>query len=589
MAHRLARLVLGFAVAFGGLALLDRPADACGGFFCSQTPVSQAGEHLLFAVEQDSQGNNVVTAHIQVQYEGAAQDFGWILPLPVEPSSLSVGTNSIFSILRSSTEPRFQLNWLEDHGECMGYDDVRWGWYGDDADGAAAPNAGGAEGEADVEVLSQGDVGPYESVVIRSLNGDGSDLIQWLEDHDYVVPDNSLAPIQSYVNAEYVFLALRLLKDSSVGDIQPIVVELLEDLPCIPLLLTAIAALPDMAIYAWVFGPNGVVSADDFLEVQVNMAAIDWFAPQWGGAGNYLAVATAAMNEAGGRGFVREYAGTTDPFRSSFFREGQFDLQRLRSTDDPAAFVNELLAQGFPRDATMQALLRRFIPMPEELVEEGVTEQQFYNCLECYAEHLGPFDPEAFTDALEEQIVRPLEDVQRIADTNPYVTRLFTTISPEEMTQDPIFSFSADVPDVSNLHVAEAEYLCGDGRDYSEAPIRLTLPDGRVRILYPGDEGYPDTGDYVWVDENGDGVNDNTGSAPANMPSLLRAIRHSQAGSSNEVLDNSVLIDEQLHGTAAPQTAAGGGCSLVSRSPREGLLAALLALALGAFLISRRR
>jgi hypothetical protein len=147
--------------------------------------------------------------------------------------------------------------------------------------------------------------------------------------------------------------------------------------------------------------------------------------------------------------------------------------------------------QGFPRDTTMQNLLRQFIPMPQELVDQGVTEQQFYGCLDCYAEYLGPFDPDAFTDALEEGVVAPLESMQRIVDDNEYVTRLFTTISGDEMSEDPIFAFSADVPDVSNVHTAEAEYLCGDGRSYEEAPIRLTLPDGRIVILRPGDAGYP--------------------------------------------------------------------------------------------------
>ena len=55
-------------------------ANACGGFFCGPTdPIDQAGENILFAVDKAA---GEVTVHVQIQYEGPAEEFAWILPAP---------------------------------------------------------------------------------------------------------------------------------------------------------------------------------------------------------------------------------------------------------------------------------------------------------------------------------------------------------------------------------------------------------------------------------------------------------------------------------------------------------------------------
>lgn len=584
-------VVVGTAAVLAGL-LPARRADACGGFFCSQTPVTQAGEHLLFAVDRDSEGNAMVTAHIQVQYTGNAADFAWVLPLPNVPE-LSTGSNSIFTTLRQLTEPVHYVQWQNDVGQCEGWGGVRSGGF--DADGAGAPSANEADGDADppsVQIVSQEQVGPYETVVIRSLDGDARELLTWLEDNDYIVPEESLPTLQSYVNDNHVFLGLKLANDRSAGDITPIVARFVEDVPCIPIMLTAIAANPDMPIYAWVLGPSGVTSVGDYYEVQVNPAAIDWFRGSWWGQSNYSAVATRAVDEAGGKGFIREMAGSSEFLANAFYREGQWDLDALRGTDDPAAFVNMLLMQGFPRDSTMQALLREFIPMPQNLVDQGLSEQEFYNCLDCYAEDLADFDfdPEAFVARLDEVVVAPLRAAQGLADQHPYVTRLFTTMSAADMTLDPLFRFKADMPDVGNVHTAQAQYLCGDGEDYEHAPIRISYPDGSVRILRYGEEGYPNSEDWQWVDDNGDGVNDNVGSAPEDMPSLLRAIHHQDDETSpgDVIVDNSRLINDRLRSSRS--AIGGGGCSTARGAGTSSLAGlALLGLALAARLRRRPR
>ena len=54
------------------------PALACGGFFCTTTPVDQNAERIIFT----QNGDGTVSAYVQIEYTGSAPDFSWILPLP---------------------------------------------------------------------------------------------------------------------------------------------------------------------------------------------------------------------------------------------------------------------------------------------------------------------------------------------------------------------------------------------------------------------------------------------------------------------------------------------------------------------------
>ncbi|MCA9516407.1 MAG: hypothetical protein KC635_15815, partial [Myxococcales bacterium] len=187
---------------------------------------------------------------------------------------------------------------------------------------------------------------------------------------------------------------------------------------------------------------------------------------------------TQAVNEAAGHGFVTEYAGSSGLLHQQLYREGQFDLARLAALTSPAAFVDELLRQGFPRDTTMQGLLRKYIPMPQSLVDQGVDERSFYNNLDGYDLSGIEFDAQGFVDDLEERVITPLRETQDLFDASPYLTRLFTTVSPEEMDRDPVFVQNPDLGDVSNQHTAMAQAVCDDANPQTIDQVVITFANG---------------------------------------------------------------------------------------------------------------
>jgi hypothetical protein len=571
----LALLVAPTALALAASPLASSPARACGGFFCQQVPVDQTGEQILFGMDEGR-----ITAQILINYAGEAEDFAWILPVASRPE-IALGTMSAFQNLGWRTAPQWNLQWQD--GQCNFF----WQFPGMAESDATA---GGEENAPDVTVVAQKDVGPFETTVLES--GSTDDLIAWLDANDYDQPPEARPLIDHYVRQGMLFVALRLKKDEPTGAIQPITLTFEEANPCVPLVLTQIAASPDMPVQLYLLSDARVVPSN-WLHVTVNPKKIDWL----NGGSNYPDLVTQAVNEASGRAFVTEYAGSSALLDDLIYRDGQYDLATLRAIDDPAAFVMALLNQGFPRDTTMQALLRKHIPMPESLVAQGVTEQQFYNNLEAYEDALAgfDFDPAAFVADLEERIVKPLRDTQALFDSKPYLSRLFTTVSPDEMTRDPIFTENPDLPDVSNVHTATAVATCADNPNDPPESIVITLPDGEELVINgPFQQTWPEvTYPEVATDESAaDRIELLTESGAATV------IDPSQVAAVDAALDTKtaadVVADLQtgvIPPAPEPEVRVGGGCRGAGgpSNPMGAVMGILGVVGIFAMLWKRRR
>lgn len=470
MSHRSSVLV---AAAASLLAAAGHtpPARACGGFFCSQVPIDQSGEQIVFSI--DDQG---VTAHIQIQFQGNAKDFAWVVPVMAKPK-IDLGTQALFTTLIQRTQPQFMIDW-QSGGSCrFAPNDLARGGL---PSAAAPPSA-----EGGVSVLEQKEVGPYDTVVLESR--DAMELVKWLDTNGYQQPESAFKLIEHYVNNGFLFLALKLKQDAGTGEIQPLVLQMPHSEACVPLILTRVAAVPDMPVRVFTLGKHRA-AASNWFQVEINQKKVDWLA----GGQNYRQVVTNAINEAGGHGFVTEFAGKSDFLKNTVYQDGRFNLETLRPLTDPVQFVQALFRMAFPRgDQTLLALLRKHIPMPAHLRERGLTDQQFYNGIGQYQRDLAGVrvDTAAFIADLEERMVAPMRKAQAMLDAQPYLTRLYSTVSPDEMTRDPLFHFNASLPSVSNVHRAKGYQHCSaDGRSIYTT---LVLENGESIFLPDGTGGRP--------------------------------------------------------------------------------------------------
>jgi MYXO-CTERM domain-containing protein len=561
-----------------------RDAAACGCLTPPDptVPIVQAGEKILFGIQ-----NGIVTAHIQIQYSGKqATDFGWLLPLPSVPT-LELGTDELFAQLYATTQPKYR-QLLAYVGNC-GFAQNRGGNFG--APSSSGAGGGDSSGENNTVVI-QDSIGPYDYAVLHADSKD--DMLKWLSDNHYFVPAGTDDVVGPYIHQGAYFLALKLHSGETTGDLQPVVVHYASDLPMIPLVLTSVGAQPNMGIQVWMLGQGRAIPRN-YLHTVIDDTLIDW--PNAGA--NYNDVITKAVGEAEGKkSFVTEYAGTSQVMKNVLNAPGRFgSIADLAAQTTPSAFFQYLFAHGyavltqsrggpiggggFQLTSQAKAVLAHYVPEPSALATKGISADQFYQSYDYYTgtyrqQNPGDFTgwtmnflPDMMAQDLKTKVVDPTLAAGAMFDQSPYLTRLYTTISPEDMTKDPVFSYNPGLPDVSNVHQATLTYYCGwfGNSQQATTPAQLKTEQGFL-VDFP--HGTGTAGTYV---------------PSPDLPGSLRTEILREEGAPEVVSDNSHRISNVLSGDSD------SGCSTaVGRTERTaGVAFVMLAAVVFLGLVRRRK
>ena len=318
------------------LFLQTAQALACGGLFCDrnttvQIPPAQSAERLVFVTnarghsappealvevgysEDDPEQGTVqpysgasIDTYIEIAYTGAVDDFAWIVPLLEKPVLIGTASPEIFNDLDQATAPRFTFTYasgsstVSSGGGGMGCGGGMAMSAGGDGD--AAYDGDGMETEPEVTLLDQQHVGPYEVVIIEAESA--ADLRDWLLQHDYEIPEIAEPVLQTYVDEGKKFAAFRLSDGEGVGAIEPVVLRLPGNEPCIPLRLTPVASEPVVTVSAIILG-GGVTRPVNFSDTAMDPNAIRPTSPFTSDYGDRLRDAARGL---GGRAVETEYA-----------------------------------------------------------------------------------------------------------------------------------------------------------------------------------------------------------------------------------------------------------------------------------------
>ena len=145
---------------------------------------------------------------LEVRYEGAPGDFGWIVPVPSTPR-LRPDDARLFVVLSQATQ------------------EVR-AQYSDRTHRLTSTQCSTSQGP-DVTVIQRARVGIYDAAVLAARHGSG--LQRWLRANGFRAPPNAGAIFEDYARRGWVFVALRITRaraDSSAartlasGTIQPV-------------------------------------------------------------------------------------------------------------------------------------------------------------------------------------------------------------------------------------------------------------------------------------------------------------------------------------------------------------------------------
>lgn len=436
------------------------PASACGGLFCQNIPVDQAGEQILFHQEGDS-----ITAMVRILYEGNSEDFSWVVPVPTIPE-LSTGADSLFDELEQLTSPQFIL---QRTGEACPIDFA-------DAGASDAGTIALSESAADsggVVIEQSLSVGPFAIDIVSSTNPD--EMAIWLEDNNYDLSDRGRELIAPYVEAGMKFVAVKLRSGQSSGSIQPLIMKYQSQKPMVPIKLTAVAAQDDMGVVVWLVSGARAVP-ENYLHVVPNYTQLNWYTGPRNAYASYQGLITRAMDEAGGQGFATDFAGPITEAITGFMTSAEsleMELDMLDQLSSDGQFLSSLY-QG-PRTDALRSAYNNVLPLPQ-----GQDESVYFNTPALLVQYTAEELAQARVNLRQAFIdieLDPLKNSSALLPNGRYLTRLYTTLSADEMTVDPVFDFNSEMPAQSRERNATLHEQCiNDQTQWS-----LTLGEGTGR------------------------------------------------------------------------------------------------------------
>jgi hypothetical protein len=259
------KLALGVATAVSAVSFAgQRPASACGGCFHppTQTVTDITDERMLLAVSATQS-----TLYDQIEYSGSPTSFAWVLPIH---GTVTVGLSADVLFDSIDTLTATQINPPPQNcptPNCAFNGPSGFG-------GGLALSAGtGADAAATVQVLTQANVGPYETVQLHST--DSSALDSWLTANGYNIPAAVQPILAAYVSEGFDFLAMKLLPNQGVQAMRPVRVTTPGASLSLPLRMASVGTGPVTGITIWVVA-DGRYEPQNFPFFHIDDSQLVW-------------------------------------------------------------------------------------------------------------------------------------------------------------------------------------------------------------------------------------------------------------------------------------------------------------------------
>jgi hypothetical protein len=265
-----------------------RDARACGGCFHPPTESTVVTDHrMAFSISTTQ-----TVLWDQIKYTGSPREFAWVLP--VRPGTqVQASHDEWFVALDATTQPSITGPAVN----CNSGGGVGCG-------GSGGLDSKGSGGPA-VQIVSEGVVGPYDTVTVRST--DPGALDAWLTANGFVIPPAIAPTIAAYATTGFDFIALRLRPDQGVQAMQPVRVVTAGADPSLPLRMVAAGVGANVGVTLYVIG-EGRYEAQNFPNAVVDDGQLVWVHDQ--NRSNYQELSQQLM-QAGGGTWLTEYARAT--------------------------------------------------------------------------------------------------------------------------------------------------------------------------------------------------------------------------------------------------------------------------------------
>ncbi|HEX2551854.1 MAG TPA: hypothetical protein VHK64_09705, partial [Nocardioidaceae bacterium] len=256
--------------------------------------------------------------------------------------------------------------------------------------------------------------------------------------------------------------------------------------------------------------------------------------------------------------FVTEYAGASSVMTGQLDYQGRFgDQATLAASADAASFVEYLLQSGFPLSGQTLSTLQKYLPVPPAMLAKGYTAQNFYQSYRYYttsyrqqypADFSGwspNFQPQTMASTLFTSVVPPLRAASKLFENSPSLTRLYTTLSPEDMNKDPAFSYNPELGPVGNVHQGTMTYHC----------TAFDTVQGDTNATLVTEQG--------WVIQYPHGTNKAASVDLTQLPPALRYEVLPEEGQPEVTVDNKNAVDQLVGPSRSSCSVVPGGLGLI--------------------------
>ncbi|EYF03302.1 Hypothetical protein CAP_5633 [Chondromyces apiculatus DSM 436] len=269
----------------------------------------------------------------QFSYSGAPESFAWVLPTKgiVE---VGLSSDALFQTLEGLTQVSISSPIINcPPPPSCGIDSP-----------SSADSGGTGGGGPPVQVIAQETVGPFETVQLSSNDPDA--LYDWLQTHNYFVPQDLEPVIADYVAEGFNFLALKLVPGQGVDAMRPVRVTTPGAGATLPLRMVAGGTGPVTPITLWMLG-EGRYEPVNFPSFQIDQSSLLW---NWDESrSNYAELKQIGYNATSGRGWLIEAGEPVSTYSIEYTLTDlvNYDQEESGYTGDPAKGVtpiDELMA-----------------------------------------------------------------------------------------------------------------------------------------------------------------------------------------------------------------------------------------------------
>lgn len=249
---------------------LAPPAAAFCGFYVSQADADLFNQASQVIIARDGDRTILTLAN---DYQGDAQDFALVIPVPVAITAeqVNVGEPDIISRLDQFTAPRLVEYFDDDPCQPVYM-----------LESAPSPRAAGsgtraADASRDrnqalgVTIEANFSVGEYDILILSAKESSG--LETWLQENDYNIPRGASRVLRPYIRQEFKFFVAKVNLDAveqdAVQALRPLQIAYESPRFMLPIRLGMLNAKGDQDLIVYILTPTGRVEVSNYRTVPI--------------------------------------------------------------------------------------------------------------------------------------------------------------------------------------------------------------------------------------------------------------------------------------------------------------------------------